>query len=148
MLQQFLQRFERTSSGMFVPLDASENHYRHFGRREERRLLLTEDDVLYLYSQEPLEEYSTRTKAYFFLRNACYNVLPCEGGLLLFRRHKDFNRNKDAPLGRLVYVDRDDCIADAEEGVCCVLSEHVFTFLRVAEADLNFELPEKLNKMQ
>lgn len=144
--------FVEAPDGMFTPRDPSHNHYRHFGLRRDGRLWLTSDDVLYLYSSSAREEYSVRTKAYFLIRNSSHNLLPTEGGgLLLYRRTKNFNRNKERPVCPLVYVCRD---SEAESvrgmgpsGVCCVVSDGTFTFLKVRRMEeLDFEICDKLRK--
>ncbi|AFM98660.1 hypothetical protein EHEL_071340 [Encephalitozoon hellem ATCC 50504] len=149
---EFLEMFEKTDGGLFVPKDQSQNWCRHFGMKRGKVLYLCEEDVLYLYDREAKTEYPVRAKAYFFVRNSCYNLLPDEGGrLLLYKRHKNFNRKKDRPICPMRYVLRDEYIEDisldTKDEVVCVLSDDVFTFLRVKEIErLDSETPESLKK--
>jgi hypothetical protein len=128
----FLDGFERTGDGFYIPRDASHNHYRHYGIRRDGKLLLVDDEVLFLYDPVPREYYPLRTKAYFHVRNSFYNLLPSESGkFMLFKKTKDFNRKKDRPTSVLRYVHRDNAVGiDAEDEVLCILSDAVFTFMR------------------
>lgn len=140
-------------SDRFVPKDRSQNQYRHLGLRKDGILYLSKEEILYMYDHKAKDEYCVKTKAYFFVKNSCYNLLPTEGDeFLLYRRHKDFNRNKDKPLYPFVYVERDECIEDVTKripkGICCVVSDGVFTFLKNTEIEeLSFETSDKLNKV-
>lgn len=149
---EFLKMFEKTKTGMFVPKDQSQNWCRHFGMKKDKALYLCEEEVMYLYDREVKEEYPVRVKAYFFIRNSCYNLLPDEGNrLLLYKRHKDFNRKKDRPICPMRYVSRDECIEDISLGIkdeaLCVLSDGVFTFLKIKGIEkLDNGTPESLKK--
>ncbi|UYI27300.1 hypothetical protein J0A71_05g11590 [Encephalitozoon cuniculi] len=144
--------FRKTGSGMFVPRDQSQNWCRHFGVRKDKTLYLREEEVLYLRDKEAKEGYPTKTKAYFFVKNSGYNLLPGEGGrFLLYRKHKDFNREKDKAICLMKYVSRDECIQDvckdAGDEALCVLSDDVFTFLKIRRVErLDSSTPEGLKK--
>lgn len=142
----------RGEDGMFVPEDQSQNWCRHFGVKRDKTLYLCEDEVLYLRDREPREEYSVRTKAYFFIKNNCYNLLSAEGGeLLLYKKHKHFNRKKDKPVCVMRYVSMDErgegFGKGKEDEALCVMSDSLFTFLRVRRVGgLSLSTPNKLRK--
>ncbi|KAL7347345.1 hypothetical protein P7C65_07s2g11450 [Encephalitozoon intestinalis] len=148
----FLAKFEEMEDGTFTPKDQSQNWCRHFGVKKDKRLHLYPEEMLYLYDRNPKEEYSVRTKAYFFIRNNCYNLLLGEDGrFLLYRRHKNFNRKKDKPICLMRYVHRDEWMEDSTKDIVdesfCVLSDDVFTFLRIRKVlKLGMDTPENLRK--
>jgi hypothetical protein len=148
-LDAFLEGFTRTADGHYIPKDASHNYYRHYGIKRGGELLLTEDEVLFLYDPMAKESYSLRTKAYFHIRNSFYNLLLDESSRLrLFKKTRDFNRKRDTPVSSLRYVHRDDKVdAEDEDEVLCILSDTVFTFMRSRRVrKLDFSTDEKLRK--
>ncbi len=147
----------RAIDGQMEPENQSENWCRHFGTRKDGRLILSAHEVEYLSGKNGAE-CCIMTRAYFFMKSNCYNLLlDLNGDFMLYRKHKHFNRKKDKPVCSMKFVRRDDAVKDVfacmrempskESQGFCVLSESQFTFLEVARMKcLEMKTPLKLQK--
>lgn len=72
-------------------------------------------------------------RAYFYIRNAGYNLFRNEHSYSIFIRRKHFNRKKNDSISNLRFVSKDIDVANAftSDDVYCVLSNEQFTFLKV-----------------
>lgn len=144
----FMEKFTE-EGGEYVPKDQSDNSYRHFGIKRGRRLYLSHDELLYLYSRHPPEPCTLRTRAYFELKNDDKNVLCDEAGSLrVYHRTKHFRRDEASPIGVLEYRHRDDeFLAVSERSIVCVTGEDTFCFIDLEPVEsLCFETDTNLYK--
>lgn len=164
----------RKFKGFFIPKDLSDNNLRHFGIKSHRLLFLEEHEVLYLLSKDVKDTYPVFVRAYFFLKNNGFNILPTslsspfllnllhadeenlpieiekeKTSYKIYRRTKHFKRT-DEPLGLFRFVDKyEDVVFSGPREIVCLLSQDEFIFLEMQEVDaLSLEIDPKLRKPQ
>lgn len=147
--EQFKAAF--TEDGDFYsPKDPSDNIYRHFGTKCGKRLLLSHDELLYIYSRSPPAGAALQTKAYFELKNSDLNILAEGAGHtpLIYSKTKHFRRDKALPLAALKYHGRDECLSTvSSDTVVGVLGTDTFCFVRLQPVgELSLETPSDLRK--
>lgn len=163
----------RKSKGYFIPKNPSDNNLRHFGIKSHKVLFLEEHEVLYLISKEVKASYPVFVRAYFFLKNCGFNILPTsfskpitlnlihaeeefntsvdfekeKMSYRIFRRTKHFKRS-DEPLGIFRFVDKyEEVNFSGPLEIVCVLSRDEFIFLEMQRLDkLSLEISPKLRK--
>lgn len=100
------ENFTKTNDG-YIPKDQSQNYLRHFGCKKDKKLFLNLIEIFYLYSLK-YDDYKDIIRnnvnknnilMYFALKQYDYNIIQIDNRLLLYNKSKDFNRNKDIPLG-------------------------------------------------
>lgn len=146
--ETFKEGFDR-EAGLYVPRDPGNNDYRHFGTKKDKKLCLSHDELLYLYSKNPPDPCTLDTRAYFELKNSGNNVLRDEHGrLCVYRKTKHFRRNEAPPIGILEHRHRDDRLAAVNsDTIACVMGEDTFCFIALRPVgDLSLETSPNLYK--
>ncbi|KAI5168704.1 hypothetical protein PAEPH01_0350 [Pancytospora epiphaga] len=144
---------EFTKEGKFyVPKNLGDNSYRHLGLKIGSKLMLDSDEIRYLYSRAPLDNFSMRSKAYFELKNSDMNILRvCEEDenlFYVFNKTKHFCRNKEVPLAVLKYFDKDECVTLVDiDTVAGILGRDTHCFVKLRPVlKLSTETPSGLYK--
>lgn len=147
--ERFLDGFIQ-ECGYYIPIDTSDNNYRHFGCKKDKKLYLSHTELLYLFSHELSEEADLETRMYFDLKNAGANILQRElnGIQYVYRKTKHFNRDKDNHIGILELKKRDDkFVYEMESKVIAIKGENTVCFIETNPIeDLNFILNANLYK--
>lgn len=138
--ENFLKENFIEENGLYKPKDQSFNHFRHFGERKDNIVLLEYKEVLYLYDNT-IDHKNPELKAYFELKNNDYNILSLDQEHFIYNKTKHFNRNKEIPIAKMTYVNRDESILEyftqmqknekilfavkGKEDCCLVLGENI-----------------------
>lgn len=141
--------FIKIDKNHYTPL-TYDNTYRHYGFKKGKLLILNIHELMYIYykefkhnvdHKEFIKIYSFLSPSpknlhpYFLLKTKGFNVLDS----LVYRTRKDFNRNKDVPVGIVMYVVRDGLF------VRCINKYNLYLISRCYPSDL--ARPRKRNKM-
>lgn len=157
-LQSFIKANFIVKDTHFIPINPSDNLYRHYGIKSNSEHVLFIEDVIHIYGDDAIVERqeSLYLKVYIYVRNLGYNLFrPSQncivnlhdvflnvyspagmelGHYLIYKRHKHFNRKTDTKIGQLYFVRSDECVdgfmyVDGVN-VVAVMDGDTFSFLR------------------
>ena len=128
-------------NGLYRPKDQSFNYYRHFGQRKDNSLFLEYREVLYLFDKFA-KLADPELKTYFELKNNDYNILVTNEEQLIYNKTKHFNRNKDIPVAKLSYVNRDNNVLKIFRNM-----NEKMVFSVIGQADFCLIESEKITKL-
>ncbi|EED44455.1 F0F1-type ATP synthase, subunit c/Archaeal/vacuolar-type H+-ATPase, subunit K [Enterocytozoon bieneusi H348] len=151
--QQFLQlHFIKICKNMYIPYDQSQNYLRHYGQKYNNTIVLSFVEIVYIFCLKKLgndifnvEKIKsilcelrlgelTNIIIYFILKNNGYNIIFNFSSLYLFKKHKNFNRNKDKPIGLFSIVKPTSKVIfqiPYEDQIVCVKQHDTFCFLKL-----------------
>lgn len=151
--QQFSQlNFIEICKNLYIPYDQSQNYLRHYGQKFNNTIVLSFIEIVYIFCSKKLGnnivnvekiktilnelhlEKLTNIIIYFILKNNGYNIIFNFSSLYLFKKHKNFNRNKDKPIGLFSIVKPTNRVifqTPYEDQIVCVKQDNAFCFLKL-----------------